>query len=63
MAVHATFRDELFAYLMYQHYRSSAPLEKENLLLAYRKHQNVPEYQIVLVLSDDIIGSVERVPN
>jgi hypothetical protein len=57
----ATFRDELFAYLMYQHYRSSAPFKKEKLLLTYRKHQNVPEYQIVLVLSDDIIGSVERV--
>jgi hypothetical protein len=53
----ATFRDELFAYLMYQHYRSSAPFANDDLLLCYR----APEYQVLLVLSGDYARSVGRV--
>jgi hypothetical protein len=53
----ATFRDELFAYLMYQHYRTSAPFANEDLLLCYR----APQYQVVLVLSGDYARSVRQV--
>jgi hypothetical protein len=56
----ATFRDELFAYLMYRHYGTLAAFEKRNLLLTYRERESEPEYRIVLVLSNDFIGSVER---
>jgi hypothetical protein len=31
----ATFRDELFAYLMYQPYKSSTPFLDDELLLRY----------------------------
>jgi len=46
---------------MYQHYRSSASFANNGLLLTYREHQNEPEYQVVLTLSNDIMSSVERV--
>jgi hypothetical protein len=57
----ATFRDELFAYLMYQHYRSSKPFADDELLLSYSARRREPEYQVLLVLTDDFAGSVERV--
>ena len=53
----ATFRDELFAYLMYQHYRSSAPFANDDLLLCYR----ASEYQVLLVLSGDYARSVSHI--
>jgi hypothetical protein len=57
----ATFRDEMFAYLMYQHYRSSDPFEDDELLLRYVSHHEAPEYQILLVLTDDFVLTVDRV--
>src|SRR5688572_13249632 len=40
----ATFRDELFAYLMYEHYRSSSPFQGDDLLLYYSASEHDPEY-------------------
>ena len=57
----ATFRDELFAYLMYRHYRSSSPFKGDDLLLYYRASEHAPEYQVVLVLSDDFVRAIARI--
>lgn len=57
----ATFRDELFAYLMYQHYRSSKPFANDELLLRYASNNDVSEYQVLVVLTDDFADSVSRV--
>lgn len=57
----ATFRDELFAYLMYQHFRSSAPFTGDELLLRYIDRKGQPEYQVLLVLTNDFVATVERV--
>jgi hypothetical protein len=57
----ATFRDELFAYLMYQHYRRSKPFKDDELLLCYSGGKGDAEYLILLVLTDDFISAVNRV--
>jgi hypothetical protein len=57
----ASFRDELFAYLMYQHYRSSKPFASDELLLRYAGKEEAAEYQVLVVLTDDFAGSVSRV--
>jgi hypothetical protein len=57
----ATFRDELFAYLMYQHFRSSDPFAGDELLLCYVTHDESPQYQVLLVLTNDFAATVERV--
>jgi hypothetical protein len=57
----ATFRDEVFAYLMYQHYRSSKPFATDELLLRYSTNNDSPEYHVLLVLTDDFAATVERV--
>lgn len=57
----ATFRDELFAYLMYQHYRSTKAFSGDELLLRYEHRSEPAEYQVLLVLSNDLMSTVERV--
>jgi hypothetical protein len=57
----AAFRDELFAYLMYQHYLGSTPFSNNELLLGYATKKDAPEYEVVLVLTDDFASSVDRV--
>src|SRR5688572_17827114 len=58
----ATFRDELFAYLMYQHFRSSNAFNNDELLLGYATYnKETPEYQVLIVLTDDFAAAVERV--
>jgi hypothetical protein len=57
----ATFRDELFAYLMYQHYRSSKPFASDELLLRYAAKEGGAEYQVLVALSDDFARSVSRI--
>jgi hypothetical protein len=57
----ATFRDELFAYLMYQHYKSSSPFVNDELLLRYAAKKDPAEYHVLLVLTDDFVASVNRV--
>ncbi|WP_031497030.1 transglycosylase SLT domain-containing protein [Bryobacter aggregatus] len=57
----ASFRDELFAYLMFQHYRSTGPLAQEDLVLRYHKDGEEARYEVLLVLSDDMIPSIDRV--
>ncbi len=61
MTTVATFRDELFAYLMYQHYRSSSIFRGDELLLCYIGRDNQPHYRVFLILTNDFIGSVNRV--
>jgi hypothetical protein len=56
----ATFRDELFAYLMYQHYKSASPFLNDELLLRYAEKKDTAEYHVLLVLTDDFIASVNR---
>jgi hypothetical protein len=57
----ATFRDELFAYMMYQHYRSSSPFRNDELLLRYAGDGGEAKYHVLVVLTNDYIASVERV--
>ncbi len=61
----ATFRDELFAYLMYQFYVDSQTFKRDRLLLYYTgktsDSKTEPEYRIDLVLSGDFIKAVDRV--
>ncbi|MEJ7608406.1 MAG: hypothetical protein WKF37_19590, partial [Bryobacteraceae bacterium] len=61
IATVATFRDELFAYLMYQHYRSSPVFRGDELLLCYTGPDDQPQYRVFLVLTGDFVGSVKRV--
>jgi len=57
----ATFHDELFAYLMYQHYKSTSPFLNDELLLRYAAKKEPAEYHVLLVLTDDFVTSVNRV--
>ena len=52
----ARFRDELFAYLMLQHYREVPPAGIGQLMLVYRE-QDEAKYEILLGLSDDFVAS------
>ena len=56
----AVLYDELFAYLMYQHYASSPPFSNQEILLRYMSHRNPPEYEIVAVLTDDFLAATDR---
>lgn len=60
MATVARFRDELFAYMMYQHYRSSSIFRRDEMLLCYTGRKDEPQYRILLLLTDDYIASVSR---
>ena len=53
----ARFHDELFAYLMLQHYRSAPPIPEGTLHLVYKGNERQPEYEILIEFSDDFIGS------
>jgi hypothetical protein len=55
----ATFRDELFAYLMFEHYRKSS-FQNDTLLLTFI-NEPTPQYRVDLVLSSDFITAVPRV--
>ena len=57
----ATFRDELFAYLMYQHYRGSRTFSEDELLLHYNDRSGTPQYEVVLTLTNDFVRAVRRV--
>lgn len=57
----AVFRDELFAYMMFQNYRSTEPFKQEELLLRYAGAVDRPRYEILLVLNRDYAGSLERI--
>lgn len=57
----SSFRDELFAYLMFQHFKSTGPLAGEDLLLCYCSHGSEQRYSVLLVLTEDQLGAVERV--
>jgi hypothetical protein len=46
---------------MYQHYKSSTPLLDDELLLRYAAKKDTVEYQVLLVLTDDFVASVNRV--
>ncbi len=56
----ATFNDELFAYLMYQHYRLSKDFTGEELLLRYNPGKRERNYEVILVLSSDLIAGIDR---
>lgn len=60
IATVATFRDELFSYLMFQHYRASSPFSGDELLLRYVNSEDEMEYKVLLVLSDDYAAAVRR---
>jgi len=57
----ASFRDELFAYLMFQHYRSTETFRNDELLLCYIDNGGEPRYRVLLLLTDDVIESIARV--
>lgn len=56
----AAFRDELFAYLMYQHYRGTGRFADDELLLHYNSVPAEPKYEVLLVLSDEVLRSMNR---
>ncbi len=51
----ASFRDELFAYLMFQHYRLTLPQPGEQVLLHLRN-----PYTVTLTMSNDWVKAVDR---
>ena len=51
----ATFRDELFAYLMFQHYRLTLPRAGEEVLLHVGDR-----YAVTLAMSNDWVGAMDR---
>lgn len=51
----ASFRDELFAYLMFQHYRLTLPRAGEELLLHVGDR-----YAVTLAMTNDWVGAVDR---
>jgi hypothetical protein len=57
----SSFRDELFAYLMFQHYKSTGPLAGEDLVLCYCSNGSEPRYSVLLVLTEDQLEAVGRV--
>jgi len=57
----ASFHDELFAYLMFQHYRSTAPFRSDELLLCYSGRDAEARYLVLLILTHERIGSIGRV--
>lgn len=52
----ASFRDELFAYLMFQHYRLTLPRPGEELLLHVGDR-----YAVTLAMKNDWVGAVDRI--
>jgi hypothetical protein len=58
----ARLRDELFAYLMLQHYRSNSSLRGQKLFLTYDMPDatGVAQYRVLLRLSSDYAESVAR---
>jgi ribosomal protein L36 len=56
----ATFRDELFSYLMYEHYRNSSDFRDRKLLLYFVHPEGQPEYRVDLILSDEMTGSMQE---
>lgn len=57
----AVFRDELFAYLMLQHYRGSEPLRGVTLWMRYDDAvREEPRYEIVAALGNEEIEAVGR---
>lgn len=54
----ASFRDELFAYLMFEHLKGSPPFQAENLVLRYRDDTEV-EYEVLIVLPSDVFEASE----
>jgi hypothetical protein len=52
-----TFRDELFAYMMLRHFRTTAPAGQDSFLLVYRGSKGQAQFEILLALSDDAIAS------
>ena len=62
VTVVASFRDELFAYLMYQYYRTSPVFAADEVLLQYStKRDDEARYCVVLVLGDDFISAINRI--
>lgn len=57
----ATFKDELFAYLMYQHFRNTQPFMYDRLLITSDTHDGESSYRILLVLNDDFLFSIDRI--
>lgn len=57
----ATFHDELFAYLMYQHFRSTTPFNNNRLLLTYQERDGMTRYQVRLILGNDYVRAVDQV--
>jgi hypothetical protein len=51
----ASFRDEMFAYLMFQHYRMTLPRPGEEVLLHLRGR-----YTVTLAMSNDWVKAVDR---
>jgi hypothetical protein len=62
VATVARFRDELFAYLMLQHYRVTEPLRHEQLFVTSHTADTTgaAEYRILVLLSRDYAESVRR---
>ena len=51
----ARFHDELFAYLMLQHYRSAPPVAEGTVLMRYVGELDPPGYELLLAFSDDFV--------
>ncbi|MEO8127274.1 MAG: hypothetical protein ABJF23_04060 [Bryobacteraceae bacterium] len=56
----ATFHDELFAYLMYQHYRATLPFKGTQLVLYFSTEQGEGHYAVDLIFENDFIDAVNR---
>lgn len=56
----ATFHDELFAYLMFQHERASKPFRDLELLLYFHPQSSEPTYEILVNLGDDLLGAIVK---
>ncbi len=56
----ATFEDELFAYLMYQHHRQSSEFAGDQLLLCYQPGTPNPIYEVLLVNRGDFLDGIDR---
>ncbi len=57
----ATFRDELFAYLMYQHFRNTQPFMHDRLLITSDNNEGESLYRVLLILNDDFLFSLDRI--
>ena len=53
-----TFHDELFAFLMYDHYRSTSAIRPAETLLTYREESGQPTYRVILHFDNNLLATV-----